>query len=142
MRVAGVDNMQNDNQFLSRFYDYLVTDFDEESGVMWCYANPSPRPCFTSELLTDLVEFLDEVKNSIKNDLLFNKNPRVKFLVLGSYRPGVFSLGGDLSLFIDCIEYDKDPEVSLADAAKVLEVLFAAYRSAATGEVVRLPLPR
>ena len=118
--------MQNDNQFLSRFYNYLVTDLDEESGVMWCYANPSPRPCFTSELLTDLVEFLDEVKNSIKNDLLFNKNPRVKFLVLGSYRPGVFSLGGDLSLFIDCIR--NNDRKSLTEYMRLsIDVLYKTY---------------
>jgi DSF synthase len=95
--------MQTDKQFFSRFFDYLVTNFDEESGVMWCYANPAPRPCFTTELLSDLTKFLDEVKNAINNDLSYNKIPRIKFLVLGSYRPGVFSLGGDLSLFIDCI---------------------------------------
>ncbi len=94
---------QNDNQSLSQFYDYLVTQFDTESGVMWCYVNPSPRPCFTSELLSDLRKFLHAVKNDYNNDLSSNFTPRLEYLILGSYRPGVFSLGGDLSFFIDCI---------------------------------------
>ncbi|MBI3472027.1 MAG: Gfo/Idh/MocA family oxidoreductase [Candidatus Solibacter usitatus] len=48
----------------------------------------------------------------------------------------------DQSLFIDCLESGQEPEVSVFDGAKAVEVLFAAYRSAATGEVVSLPLPR
>jgi DSF synthase len=118
--------MQNDNQTLSRIFDYLVTNFDEEFGVMWCYANPSPRPCFTPELLSDLVKFLDGVKSAINNDLSWNKIPRIKYLVLGSYRPGVFSLGGDLSLFIDCIR--KNDRKRLDEYMRLsIDVLYSTY---------------
>ena len=92
-----------DIQQLERYYDYLVTEFDPDAGVMWCYANPSPRPCFTPELLSDLIGFLHLVKDTNNTDLSAGNSPRIQYLVLGSYRPGVFSLGGDLSLFIDCI---------------------------------------
>jgi DSF synthase len=35
--------------------------------------------------------------------------PTIKYVVFGSYKPGVFSLGGDLALFTECIETaDKD----------------------------------
>jgi DSF synthase len=92
-----------DIQQLERYYGYLVTEFDPDAGVMWCYANPSPRPCFTPELLSDLIGFLHFVKDTNNTDLSAGNSPRIQYLVLGSYRPGVFSLGGDLSLFIDCI---------------------------------------
>ncbi len=48
----------------------------------------------------------------------------------------------DQSLFIDCIEHSREAEVSVFDGAKIVEALFAAYLSAATGGVVTLPLPR
>jgi predicted dehydrogenase len=48
----------------------------------------------------------------------------------------------DASYFIDCLEAGRDSEVTAAEAALTTEVLVAAYRSAATREVVTLPLPR
>lgn len=47
----------------------------------------------------------------------------------------------DQSLFVDAIEQNREAEFTIADGVKVLEVLFAAYRSAASGRRVRLPLP-
>jgi predicted dehydrogenase len=52
------------------------------------------------------------------------------------------SVRSDQSLFVDAIERKREPEVTLADGARIIEVLFAGYRSAATGQVVRLPLSR
>ncbi len=47
-------------------------------------------------------------------------------------------LKSDQSFFLDCIERGVDAEVTVADGVRVLEVLFAAYRSAAEGRVVAL----
>jgi predicted dehydrogenase len=41
----------------------------------------------------------------------------------------------DQSLFLDCLEQDRAAEVTVADGVRVLEALFAAYRSAASGAV-------
>ena len=46
----------------------------------------------------------------------------------------------DQAMFLDCLEQDKEAEVTLADAAQASEAMLAAYKSAATGEVVALPL--
>jgi len=48
----------------------------------------------------------------------------------------------DASYFLDCLDADRESEMSAADAAATTEVLLAAYKSAAGGEVVTLPLPR
>jgi predicted dehydrogenase len=48
----------------------------------------------------------------------------------------------DASYFINRLEEGRDSEVNAIEAAHSAEVLLAAYRSAATGEVVTLPLPR
>ena len=118
--------MQRNGQSLRQFYDYLVTEFDEDAGVMWCYANPSPRPCFTPELLSELRKFLQAIENEYKNDQSSNISPRIKYLVLGSYRPGVFSLGGDLSMFIECIR--SNDRQRLSDYMRLsIDVLYCTY---------------
>jgi predicted dehydrogenase len=48
----------------------------------------------------------------------------------------------DASRFIDCIESGRESEMSAKDGAAVVEVLMAGYVSAASGDVVALPLPR
>ena len=56
------------------------------------------------------------------------------------YTPATLPAKSDQSLFLDCLEQEKEAEVTAADAAKASEVMLAAYQSAATGEVVPLPL--
>ena len=119
--------MQNNNyKSLTQFYDQLVTEFNDETGVMWCYANPSPRPCFTPQLLDDLLKFLQVVRNKNASDLRSGISPSIKYLVLGSYKPGVFSLGGDLDLFVNAIsERDRG---RLRDYMKLsIDVLFGTH---------------
>ncbi len=111
---------------LTQFYKQLVTNFDEESRVMWCYANPSPRPCFTPQLLQDLKKFLHAVKNVSNCNIRSGHSPDVKYLVFGSYRPGVFSLGGDLRLFVETI-MDRDRERLDSYMRLSIDVLFGTY---------------
>ncbi len=47
-------------------------------------------------------------------------------------------LPSDQSRFIDSLEKGREAEVTIADGVRVLEVLFAAYRSAAAGRLVKL----
>ena len=111
---------------LAQFYDQLITDFKEDQGVMWCYANPSPRPCFTPQLLNDLIKFLNAVRNINSADIRSGLAPSVKYLILASYRPGVFSLGGDLELFVDAIR-TRDVD-KLRNYMKLsIDVLFGTY---------------
>ena len=58
------------------------------------------------------------------------------------YEPAVVDGQSDQSLFLDCLEEDKDAEVTLDAAAQASEAMLAAYQSATTGKVVALPLPR
>jgi predicted dehydrogenase len=48
----------------------------------------------------------------------------------------------DARYFLDCIEQGRESDVPAEAAAAATEVLLAAYQSAATGEVVALPLAR
>lgn len=118
--------MNNNNYSLGQSYDQLVSSYEEESGVMWCYANPSPRPCFTPQLLKDLNRFLNNVRARCINESNSGVFPAVKYLILGSYKPGIFSLGGDLALFVGAIK-DKDKD-KLSEYMKLsIDVLYATY---------------
>lgn len=119
--------MRNNNyKSLTQFYDQLVTEFNEETGVMWCYMNPYPRPCFTPQLLNDLSRFLQVIRNKVSSDVRSTGESVIKYVVFGSLKPGVFSLGGDLSLFTECINSsDKD---RLADYMRLsIEVMYSIY---------------
>jgi DSF synthase len=118
--------LNNNYNSATQFYDQLVTEFNEETGVMWCYANPNPRPCFTTQLLEDLKKFLHAIKNKTTSDLRLGVTPSIKYLILGSYKPGVFSLGGDLDLFVRSIR-ERDRKC-LHDYMKLsIDVLFGTY---------------
>lgn len=81
-----------------RIYKQMSTRFDSDYGALWCYMDPKPRPCFNTDLLAEIGKFVSAVR-------LVNKSEKgggpVRFTVLASRTPGVFSLGGDLALFIE-----------------------------------------
>lgn len=116
----------NKSSALTQFYNQLVTDFDPELGIMWCYMNPHPRPCFTPQLLNDLNRFLHVVRCNISNEVNLNGISKIKYVVFGSHKPGVFSLGGDLRLFLDCI--NASDKKRLSDYMKLsIEVMYSIY---------------
>jgi predicted dehydrogenase len=59
-----------------------------------------------------------------------------------TWLPIVPAWQSDASYFLDCLDAGRDSEMSVTEAALATEVLLAGYRSAATGEVVTLPLSR
>ena len=67
----------------------------------------------------------------------FQAQPKLDWIV-----PGSASWQLDTSHFLDCVEQGRVSEVSVELAAAATEVLLAAYRSAATGQPVELPLAR
>ena len=117
---------KNNSTSLTQFYDQLITDFDEEIGVMWCYMNPYPRPCFTPQLLNDLSRFLQFIRNKVSSDVRSKGSSKIKYVVFGSYRPGIFSLGGDLSLFTACIN-NSDKERLSNYMRLSIEVMYSIY---------------
>jgi len=116
----------NNNNSVINYYNQLVTEFDEETGVMWCYANPCPRPCFTPQLLEDLFKFLQTVRAHNSADIRSGIPPSIKYLILGSYKPGIFSLGGDLELFVRSIK-SRDRELLYAYMKLSIDVLYGTY---------------
>jgi DSF synthase len=74
--------------------DQLEVSFDPASRSLWTYMRPDTRPSFNPDLLRDFVTWQDDIALACASGAM-----PIRYLVLGSRCPGVFSLGGDLDLF-------------------------------------------
>lgn len=81
-------------------FGQVETKLDRELGIYWGLMNPKGRPCFNTELLKDLSQFVDIIENSkgcLQDGLA--RPIKLNYGVIASRSDGVFSLGGDLELF-------------------------------------------
>ena len=94
-------------------YRQLTTYFDERYQIAWGYMHSSPRPCFTPQLLQELLGWCNSIAEQIDDPT----RPDVLYQVTASSVPGVFNLGGDLQLFSDLIKQrDRDALLHYAQA--------------------------
>ena len=85
-------------------YKNMVVRLDSAQGIMWTYFDTRPRPCVTRDLLHEYLECLRLVTQVDRTALETGNDCPIRFLVLASKTPGIYSLGGDLHLFMRCIE--------------------------------------
>jgi len=90
----------------------VETRFDPEYGAYWAYMNPRPRPSFNPDLLRELRLYLDAIVDS-HSQTPRGQLPPVRYGVLASKIPGVFNLGGDLTLFRSLIKQQDRPALLL-----------------------------
>lgn len=72
----------------------LETQFDAKSDTLWTYMRQKSRPSFNPGLLAEFGQWQDDVVKARASGTM-----PIRYLVLGSRFPGIFSLGGDLDLF-------------------------------------------
>lgn len=88
--------------------DNLRVTFDRNQRILWWSMRPRRRPSFTAELLADMKMVADALEALFATPAggagAGGDQPAVNHLVLSSLMPGIFNLGGDLSLFLDLIE--------------------------------------
>lgn len=78
-------------------------DFDSAAATLYWWMRPTGRPCFTSAFLEEVERFegmLERHQGWISHS---GKAHQVRNIVFGSRTPGIFSLGGDMSMFIQAI---------------------------------------
>ncbi len=81
----------------------MRTDFEEEFGVMSYYMNPEPRPCFNKICMLELHQSQSSLEKMQGQVVINGKINQANYLVLASDVPGIFNLGGDLSVFGELI---------------------------------------
>ena len=90
----------------------LIVHYDDKYQLQWGYMQARPRPCFTSDLLRELLSTYRRLEQTGTH-----AGQPVKYHVLASNTPGVFNLGGDLDLFRHLIETrDRDGLMTYATA--------------------------
>ena len=89
---------QMDNKEQSSEYTQFNTRYDSEISTIWCYMHPTPRPCINTALIDELVHLQKQLTTTYKNQRSDSAWP-FRHFVLASQIPGIYSLGGDLSLF-------------------------------------------
>jgi len=103
-------------------YKNMVARFDPAQGIIWTYFDTRPRPCVTMDLLNEYLECQRLVTQIDRAALETGSDCPIRFLVLASKTPGIYSLGGDLHLFKQCIE-TRDRDTLRKYAAACIEAL-------------------
>jgi DSF synthase len=108
------------------FSEQLSAYFDIEQHAMWLRWNPTPRPNFNPELLRDLDRYCRFITRTGGEVNCGGKTEPVEYAILASRVPGVFNLGGDLSLFTKLItKQDRDGLLGYGKAC--VDVLYRNY---------------
>ena len=97
--------------------------FDAEDGVMWHFMKPKSRPVFNLQLLAELRAFHSVIEQQAGMTWDSGQESRINYLVLGSKVPGVYNLGGDLTLFRDAIT-KRDRERLVAYGRKCIDNMY------------------
>lgn len=79
--------------------DPLGSHDEPTLSTRWFYLKADAPAKITTEILSSFREKRTALKAEIGRDLDAGREPRFRFMVLASERPGVFSLGGDLKFF-------------------------------------------
>ncbi len=93
-------------------YRQLRISYEAETKSLWYFLDPKPRPAFNEEILGEIRDFQSRVTGHLQGQ---PEKTEIRYLVLASDVPGVFNLGGDLSLFAKLIkEKNRDRLISYA----------------------------
>lgn len=101
----------------SAAYTQLSTYYDAKYQAIWYYMHGAPRPCFTPTLLGELQQFHGETAREI------DEGHAIQYTILASRVPGIFNLGGDLSLFRTLIQA-QDRNMLLRYAKACIDALY------------------
>lgn len=77
-------------------YTQLICQYDPERHALWAYLNPSPRPCFTPTLLSEIRDLQTRLASKL---MMPGYRDQIRYLVYTSTTPRIFNLGGDVELF-------------------------------------------
>jgi DSF synthase len=81
----------------------IEIEYDADTLTLYWWMKPIPRPCFNSAFLDEVAQFesrLQQHQGWMQHE---GRECKVENAVFGSRIPGVFNLGGDLSMFIQAI---------------------------------------
>ena len=114
--------MNRDFFKIFREYKQITLRYDVQYRAIWCYYNPTPRPCFSLSMLQELRQWLQSVIDYFSINSA-NPDSPIRYLIVHSRVPGIFSMGGDLALFSKLIR-EQNREKLLDYALQCIDVLY------------------
>jgi DSF synthase len=125
-----------ENSFTLPNYCHSLTHYDAERHALWYYLN-APRAVFSRIALGEILDVQERAKlhQSAHGDNL----PEIRYLVMTSAIPGVYSLGGDLELFANLIR-NRNRDHLLAYGRLCIECVFNNYTSVGNPHLTTISL--
>ncbi len=117
---------QAQTYFTQHQYQELDVRYDSEQRAVWCYIWPTSRPNCTPALLAEVQHLLHAIEQQVRSKPDNTKHDTLRYLISASRVPGVFNLGGDLSLFLKLIRAS-DREGLYHYAKSSIDVAYASY---------------
>lgn len=114
--------MNRDFFRIFREYKQITLRYDVQHRAIWCYYNPSPRPCFSLSMLQEIRQWLQSVIDYFGTEKSHADSP-IRYLIVHSRVPGIFSMGGDLALFSKLIK-EQNRQLLLEYAIQCIDVLY------------------
>jgi DSF synthase len=105
------------------FETHYDVHFDPEVGAFWANLKPDSPRNFTPELVAALRQGQMRVESRIRDELESGREERLRYQILTSRIPGVFSLGGDLALFRRLIR-KQDRDALLRYACACIDLVY------------------
>jgi DSF synthase len=78
-------------------------EYDAETLTLYSWMRPAGRPCFNAEFLEEVERFESRIEAHQGWIMHAGRECKIENVIFGSRVPGVFNLGGDLSMFIQAI---------------------------------------
>ncbi len=106
-----------------RQFQQVDVAYDPALQTLWTYMKPIGVPCFNQDMLEELHFGATELQRHQGRHVHGDEWVAVDFSVIASRHPGVFSLGGDLKLFLNLIR-ERDREGLLNYAMYCVDSLY------------------
>lgn len=112
--------------FSPESYRELDIRYDAEQQALWCCFLPTSRPCCTPTLLAEVHHLLCAIEQYVSTQTENDQQNTLRYLIIASRIPGLFNLGGDLSLFLRYIRSgDRDGLYRYAKSS--IDIAYASY---------------
>jgi len=118
-------SVRHSSEVLFKNFKHLEVKIEPEQNAVWLYFNSQPRSCYTLILLKELGKFQSILKHHDGELTSNNIQTKIEYCVITSRHP-VFSFGGDLNYFVECIE-NNDRESLLEYAKYCIDAVYYSY---------------
>jgi DSF synthase len=118
-------SVRHSSEVLFKNFKHLEVKIEPEQNAVWLYFNSQPRSCYTLTLLKELDKFQSILKHHNGELTANNIQTKIEYCVITSRHP-VFSYGGDLNYFVECIE-SNDRESLLEYAIYCIDAVYYSY---------------